>query len=158
MAATFALISDLVAGSLPPVCAKTGEPADGYTKVEFSSTPGWTLILLLFGIFPFLIAHAFASVRVDGLVPLSTVAQRRITMLNRLFVGLVILSLGVMALGYFIDRGVILWGFAMLLAALIVLFIGRGFVLPSGQVQDEWVRLSFVNVRFARELDRFYGR
>ena len=38
------------------------------------------------------------------------------------------------------------------------MLIGRGFVLPSGQVQDEWVRLSFVNVRFARELDRFYGR
>ena len=71
------------------MCAKTGGPADGYAKVEFSSTPGWTLILLLFGIFPFLIAHAFASVRVDGLVPLSSVAQRRIMALNRLFIGLV---------------------------------------------------------------------
>jgi hypothetical protein len=158
VAATDARISDLEAGSLPPVCAKTGGPADGFTKVEFSSTPGWMLILLLFGIIPFLIAQAFASVRVDGLIPLSTIAQRRITMFNRLFVGLVVLSLGVIVLGFMTEQGLILWGLAMLLGAIIVMLIGRAFVLPSGQVKDEWVRLSFVDVRFATELYRFYGR
>jgi hypothetical protein len=158
VATAAARVSDLEAGSLPPVCAKTGGPAAGYTKVEFSSTPGWTLILLLFGIFPFLIAQHFARIHVVGLVPLSTIAQQRITMLNRLFVGLVALSLAVIGLGFVTEPDVILWGLAMLIGAILVLLIGRAFVLPSGEVQDEWVRLSFVDSRFARELDRFYGR
>jgi hypothetical protein len=70
-------VEDLVAGTLPPFCAKTGAPADGFASVEFTSTPAWTWILLLFGILPFLIARAFSRVRVVGLVPMSDAALRR---------------------------------------------------------------------------------
>jgi hypothetical protein len=158
MARASARVSDLEAGTLPPICAKTGEPADGYTGVEFSSAPGWTWILLLFGILPFLIAQHFATVRVNALVPMSDVAQRRVKMLNRLFVGLVTLSLVVIAIGLATEPEVMLWGAAMLVAALVVMFFGRAFVLPNGEVSNDWVRLSFVDARFAHELDRFYGR
>jgi hypothetical protein len=37
-----ARVSDLEGSRLPPVCAKTGEPTDGHTKMEFSSAPPWT--------------------------------------------------------------------------------------------------------------------
>jgi hypothetical protein len=83
LAVVNARVSDLEEGMLPHVCAKTGNPTDGYTRIRFSSAPTWTWILLLFGIFPFLIAHYFARVHVVGIVPMSDVAQRRVTVFNR---------------------------------------------------------------------------
>ena len=71
MARVAVTVEDLEAGTLPGVCAKTGEQADGFATIEFTSTPQWTWILLLFGILPFVIARAFSKVRVVGLVPMS---------------------------------------------------------------------------------------
>ena len=158
MARVAARVADLEAGTLPPVCAKTGTSSDGQVKIRFSSAPAWTWILLFFGIFPFLIAQYFATVHVDGLLPLSDVAQRRVKILNRVFVGLAILALGVILLGFLTESNFVLVGLAMLVAAIVILAIGQSFVLPGGQVSGEWVWLSFVDERFAAELDRFYGR
>jgi len=160
LAVVNARVSDLERGTLPPVCAKTGAPTDGYTKIRFSSAPSWTWILLLFGILPFLIAQYFATVHVEGIVPMSDVAQRRVTAFNRLFIGLVALGVVVIVVGWALDTEatVILVGLAMLIAAVIAMFLALPFVLPSGAVMGEWVQLSFVNERFVAELDRFYGR
>jgi hypothetical protein len=156
-----ARVADLEAGTLPPVCVKTGIPTDGYTKIRFSSAPTWTWILLLFGIFPFLIAQYFATVHVEGIVPMSDVAQRRVTVFNRLFIGLVALGAVVIVVGWWAldtEAAVILVGLAIMIAAAFVMFLALPFVLPSGAVIGEWVQLSFVHERFAAELDRFYRR
>jgi hypothetical protein len=158
LAAVNARVFDLEAGTLPRVCAKTGERTDGHVKIRFSSAPGWTWILLLFGIFPFLIAQYFATIHVDGLLPLSDSAQQRVKMLNRIFVALVALSLGVIVVGFLTESRIVLAGLAMLVASILILAVGQAFVLPSGHVSGEWVWLSFVHERFAAELDRFYGR
>jgi hypothetical protein len=71
-------------GTFPSVCCKTGMPADGTERWEFSNTPAWTWILLLFGIFPFLIATAFVTERFSGLLPLSSAAASRLTVARRL--------------------------------------------------------------------------
>lgn len=122
--------------------------------------PTWTWILLLFGIFPFLIAQYFATVHVEGIVPMSDVAQRRVTVFNRLFIGLVALGVVVIAVGFVLDTeaAVILVGLAILVASVFTMFLAMPSVLPSGAVMGEWVQLSFVHERFAAELDRFYRR
>ena len=160
MAVVHARVSDLEMGALPRVCAKTGVPTDGSTKIRFSSAPTWTWILLFFGIFPFLIARYFATVHVEGIVPMSDVAQRRVTVFNRLFIGLVALGAVVIVVGFALatEAALILVGLAMMIAAVFVMFLAFPFVLPSGAVVGEWVQLSFVHERFASELDRFYGR
>jgi hypothetical protein len=160
MARVAARVADFEAGTLPAVCAKTGEPTDSEVKIRFSSAPGWTWILLFFGIFPFLIAQYFATVHVDGLLPMSDIAQWRVKVFNRLFIGLVVLSAVVIVVGFALDTeaAVILVGLAMMLAAIFAMFLALPFVLPSGAVMGEWVQLSFVNDRFAAALDRFYGR
>jgi hypothetical protein len=71
-------------GTFPSVCCKTGRPADGVERWEFSNTPSWTWILIFFGIFPFLIATAFATERFSGLLPISSVAASRATVARRL--------------------------------------------------------------------------
>jgi hypothetical protein len=153
-------VSDLERGTLPPVCAKTGVPTDGYVKIRFSSAPTWTWILLLFGILPFLIAHYFATVHVEGIVPMSEAAQRRVTVFNRLFIGFVALGVVVTVVGFALDTesAVILVGLVILLAAVFAMFLAMPFVLPSGAVIGEWVQFSFVHERFAAALDRFYRR
>jgi len=91
---------------------------------------------------------------------MSDVAQRRVMVFNRLFVGLVALGAVVIVVGLALDTeaAVILVGLAMMIAAIFVMFLALPFVLPSGAVMGEWVQLSFVHERFAAELDRFYGR
>ncbi len=83
MARAAATVHDLEAGTLLPVCAKTGAAADGSATMEFSATPGWTWMLLLFGVIPFLIAHAFSTVRVGDRVRLSFVHERFARELHR---------------------------------------------------------------------------
>jgi hypothetical protein len=65
-------------GDLPPVCAKTGEPAQRWLLVKASALPSWALLpLLLLGVVPLLVALA-VSPRVAGLVPLGVRADQRL--------------------------------------------------------------------------------
>lgn len=73
----------LARGDFPSVCCKTGRHAELYNVWEFSDTPGWTWILLLFGIFPFLIATAFATERFRGVLPISIRSQTRLNTARR---------------------------------------------------------------------------
>ena len=129
MARAAATVEDLESGHLPPVCAKTGEPADGFATIVFTSTPEWTWILLLFGIFPFLIARYFTTARIVGLVPMSDVAQRRGRAFTWTYRGFFALSGLVIVVGFFmIDRpAIILEGLAILVITLLVMLIGWPF-------------------------------
>ena len=62
-------------GDLPPVCAKTGRPAQRWLVVRATTLASWAALpLLLLGIVPLLVALAVAP-RVDGMVPLSVSAD-----------------------------------------------------------------------------------
>ncbi len=157
MARAAAKVQDLEAGTLPPVCAKTGGAAHDFAKLEFSSTPAWTLILLLFGIIPFLIAQAFSSVRVVGLVPMSDVALQRGRTFTWAYRGFLLLSGLVLVIGFTTDHSAILVGLSMLVATILFMLLGAPVVWPTGRLSGDWVRLSFVDKRFARALERWYG-
>jgi hypothetical protein len=65
-------------GDLPPVCVKTGRPAQRGLVVRATTLAPWTALpLLLLGIVPLLVALAVAP-RVDGMVPLSVGADNRL--------------------------------------------------------------------------------
>jgi hypothetical protein len=65
-------------GDLPPVCAKTGRPAQRWLVVRATTLSSWAALpLLLLGIVPLLVALAVAP-RVDGIVPLSVAADHRL--------------------------------------------------------------------------------
>jgi hypothetical protein len=159
MARAAATVEDLEGGHLPPVCAKTGGPADGFATMVFTSTPEWTWILLLFGIFPFLIARYFTAQQIVGLVPMSDVALRRGRAFTWTYRGFFVLAGLVIVVGFFtLDRpAILLEGLVILVVTLLVMLVGWPFVWPTGRVSGEWVRLSFVNDRFANELDRWYA-
>ena len=62
-------------GELPPVCAKTGRAADADVPLTAAGAPGWTWLLLLAGVLPFLLVRWFRTERLDGLVPMSPEAR-----------------------------------------------------------------------------------
>ena len=157
MARAVATVEDFEAGTLPSVCAKTGEVAEGFTSITVTSTPSWTWILLLFGILPFLIAQAFSSTRIVGLVPMSEVAMRRTHAFTWTYRGFLVIGAAVLAVGLATDSTVLVLGVGILGAAILFTCIGWLFVWPTGRLSGEWVWLSFVDKRFASELDRWYG-
>jgi hypothetical protein len=70
-------VSDVERRYLPPVCVKIGLPADAGVAKTFVWVPGWTWILILFGIFPFLIARYFTARRVTLELPATAEVDRR---------------------------------------------------------------------------------
>jgi hypothetical protein len=158
MARTMAAVEDLKAGNLPRVCAKTGEPADGYATLEFRSTPGWTWILLLFGILPFLIAHAFATVRFTGILPMSDRALERAQSFRWTYRVIFALAVVEVVAALLFGSEVLAWaGAAVFFGGLLYFVIGAVVVWPNGRVIGDWVSLSFVHPRFAEAVDRWYG-
>jgi len=69
-------VSDLERRTFPPVCVKTGLPAEVGVAKTYVWVPGWTWILILFGIFPFLIARYFAAHRVTLELPATVEVDR----------------------------------------------------------------------------------
>ena len=154
-----ASVEDLESGHLPSVCAKTGLPATGFTTVRVSNLPGWTWILLLFGIWPFLIAWYFATRRIDALIPMSDLALRRVRAFTLTYAILFTLALVLCLIGGFGEHPTLVW-LGLLTALLALLFIAFAwlFVYPTGRFLDQdWISLSFVDKRFATALDRWYG-
>ncbi|HEV8419723.1 MAG TPA: hypothetical protein VGR13_00055 [Actinomycetota bacterium] len=141
MATAAVAIEDLKTGSLPPVCAKTGAEADGEARLEFTTTPSWTGILLLFGILPFLIARSAGRTRVNALLPFSDGALRRGRMFNWAVRILLPVGVGLLIWGSAAGPAAAWAGLSVFLAGLLVLVFGWPFFWPTGQVEGDWVRL-----------------
>lgn len=83
-------------GDLPPVCVKTGGPADGTVEVSFERLPPWTYLLLLAGILPFFVALLVIRDRARGQVPVSRPVVERYRAHRRpIGIGWVLVALGV---------------------------------------------------------------
>lgn len=157
MARVAASIGDLEAGTLPPVCAKTGNYADAWATIEFRSTPNWVWIMLLFGIFPFLIADYFAKVRVVGHIPMSSVALQRAQWFRWSWWGALAVAVLLVAVGLTTESEAAALGLGVFLGTLLYVIVGTPFFWPMGRPSGDVVWLSFVHKRFAEELDRWYG-
>jgi hypothetical protein len=159
MAHTAAKVRDVEAGNLPRVCAKTGETADALLDVEFTSTPGWTWILLLFGIFPFLIARYFATDRVVGRVPMSDGALRTARWAQWGTWGFLGLGVALFLLAIPTESDLVAQlGISTFVGGIIFFILSLFFAWPRGRLDGEWVEMSFVDKRFATAVDLWYGR
>jgi hypothetical protein len=63
------MFADVASRSLPPVCYRTGEPADDEVVVTFTRTPAWALVGLLEGMIGLLVVSALATRRVRVHLP-----------------------------------------------------------------------------------------
>lgn len=109
-------------GDLPPICVKTGEPAQQTIATSSEHIPPWTFLLLFAGILPFFIALLFARETVSGRVPVTLAAVEHYHAARRLvWTGWGIVLLGV-AVAVAAQRSGVLW---VSLAGLVVLVVAE---------------------------------
>ncbi|MFO0815609.1 MAG: hypothetical protein U0796_20525 [Gemmatales bacterium] len=78
--------------SIPAVCAQCGEPATTQRRREFTWYPSWIVVLIIFGLFPFLIAALVSTKRMKLRVPFCEQHRRHFSM-RSMTVGLGLLGL-----------------------------------------------------------------
>jgi hypothetical protein len=140
---------------LPPVCAKTGRPADRFLAMRARTQAGWTWLLLPLGVLPFLTVRHFAR-EVTIQVPL---AERVLQQLEHLRLGgLVALLETVILAGVGLIAGcrhAVLGAVAFLAAAAFMGAIKAArSVRPRLDLSARTVVLSGVHPVFRDEVDR----
>jgi hypothetical protein len=126
-------------GQFPPVCCKTGLHGDVYSAWEFSHTPSWIYILILFGIFPFLIASYFATRRFSGVLPLSAGTQQRLRTARRLVWIFGLGGIGLALTGLALAEPLITGVSTVVLAAWLITIVCVWIWSPGARLEDERV-------------------
>jgi len=149
---------DLERRRFPPVCAKTGLPAEVDVARTFVWVPGWTWILILFGIFPFLIARYFAARRVTVELPATAEVDGRRRNANIITTSI---CAGAIVLVVFsawqqLSGGYLLVG-ALLVAALVYRAVRLYAHWVGGYLQEETLVLTRVHPRFADACHRDFS-
>jgi len=135
---------------LPALCAKTGLPTDYVMKQEFAEVPGWTVLLMFWGIIPFLIATGFARRKVTVELPISPDTLRSIRRVDMFTLVAFVVAVGLLVTALLIGElglavGAVLAAFATLMAG----SLGRSLVWVRGRLDGAVVRLYGVNPTFA---------
>lgn len=112
------------------VCAKTGAPADAIIEMRVVHTPAWIWILLIFGIFPMLVAYAFTRKEVRIEVPAAEEVARRRKDAGRLIFGTLVGSILLIASGATTQTEAGIWvGAAGIVVVVMALpFAARGWI------------------------------
>jgi hypothetical protein len=139
-------------GELPNLCVKTGEPTGMRRRQDFADIPGWTLLLIFWGLIPFLIAAGFARRKITVDLPASEETLRRIRTVDvGAVVGLVV-GIGLLITVLVTDTAGFAWaGIAVALATLLAAALARGVVWVSGRLDGEILWLYGVHSRFAEQ-------
>jgi hypothetical protein len=134
---------DLAPGRVPPVCVKRGVIATDWTRVRFSTTPRWILMLLLFGLFPFVIAWYMTRVVAEGVLPVSAEALRGMRRLRvRTYgfcaagIALFICAAALQAIGALSGAAAVLGILCLLAAVGWQLVVGPGVTVGATVVRD----------------------
>lgn len=114
---------ELIAGSFPPICAKTGEPTPRLVDVKLVIMPRWSRLLLVLAVVPWLLARPFLGRTVVARLPLTDELAARMTKSRADLVAAMLGGLMATALGAFIPND-----------QLQVALVGVGFLLVIGTV------------------------
>jgi hypothetical protein len=149
-------------GGLPPICVRTGEPAETWMRVRFQTAPRWTYWLLLLGVFilgfiPYFIVRSLVSVKATGQLPFTgrVAAWRRtvaIVVLLGLLFGIILFTVGAADnSGAVVGLGAVLFVGAVVFAIVFGRRPPRATVREQpGVANDRVVVLRGVHPNFAR--------
>ena len=138
--------------SLPGLCVETGEPTAIVRRQDFADIPGWTLLLIFWGLIPFLIAAGFARRKVTVDLPASEETLRRIRLVDLGAVAGLVLAIGLLVVAWVSEEGVFAWaGIAIALITLVAAAVVRGMFWVSGRLDDETLWLYGVHPAFAEQ-------
>jgi hypothetical protein len=136
------------------LCAKTGVPTERAKSQEFADIPGWTLLLIFWGLIPFLIAAGFARRKVKVDLPASGDTLRRIRVVSVGSVAGLALGIGLLVSALMTEESAWAWG-GITVAAVTLIGgpVAHRVVWVTGRLDDDVLRLSGVHPSFAREVE-----
>jgi hypothetical protein len=145
-------------GTLPPICVVTGEPAGCDWNVRYVSPAGWLVVLLFFGVLPYLLARTITQIEVRGRVPISEAGIALVRSRRRMRWSGALGALALAVLGVVVGVAADSWAIA--LSALVIAFAVwlvtaiRWMMPVSGEVEPSgrWVRLTGAHAAFARAI------
>lgn len=138
--------------NLPNLCVKTGEPTSTTRREDFADLPGWTFLLIFWGLFPFLIAAGFARHKVTVDLPASKETLRRTRLVGFGAVVGLVLGIGLLVSALVSQEGAFAWaGIAVALTTLVAAAGARGVVWVTGRLDGDILWLYRVHPAFARE-------
>jgi hypothetical protein len=146
--------SQLRANDFPPVCARTGQPAETWRKFRFATAPTWAYALLVLictgiGLIPIFIIMAAVSRRASGHLPLTKSSSRTIGLTTWIPVGLlggtvVLWILAAIVAGSSSDQttgaiaaGLVILSLVTLVAGGVGVYMIRPLVRPRGKVMEQ---------------------
>lgn len=140
--------------SLPDTCIKTGTEAERARRQEFADIPGWTLLLIFWGLIPFLIAAGFARRKVTVDLPATDQVLRRIRMVDFSAIGGLVLAIGLLVTTWPTQEGAFVWiGLAVAVLTLLGGAVARRMVWVTGRLDGETLWLYGVASDFARDVE-----
>lgn len=155
LAETAVALQDFRENRLPPVCVRTGRPSSTTIRITYDSIPGWTAVLLPFGVLAALLAATFSQVRVGGALPMSRSVTRRWQWLTRLRRISGWLTVSLFVVGGIAASEALLWA---CIAALVVFVLSGAVVLlivPPGRPDTDSgiLKLKRVHPAFAAAVE-----
>jgi len=158
MATVEVAVRDLERRYLPPVCVKTGLPAEVGVAKTYVWVPGWTWILILFGIFPFLIARHFAAHRVTVELPATVEVDRIRRNADRTTILICALAIALLVFSSWQQLSALYWLVGvLLLGALIYRTIQHYAHWVGGFLQEEVIVLTRVHPHFVDACHRDFS-
>ena len=158
MAIVEVAVSDLERRTFPPVCAKTGLPAEVVIIKSLVWVPSWTWILLLFGIFPFLIARHFSAHRVTLELPAAVEVDRIRRNADRTTILVCVVAIALLVFSSWQQLSALYWLVGvLLLGALVYRTIQHYAHWVGGFLQEETVVLTRVHPRFVDACHRDFS-
>lgn len=140
--------------SLPDTCIKTGKEAERARRQEFADIPGWTLLLIFWGLIPFLIAAGFARRKVTVDLPATDQVLRRIRIVDFSAIGGLVFAIGLLVTTWPTQEGAFAWiGLAVAVLTLLGGAVARRMVWVTGRLDDETLWLYGVAPDFARDVE-----
>jgi hypothetical protein len=144
---------------LPNTCVRTNEPVDpaGWRKkMQITWCPSWVFITLLGGLLPLLIVMLIAQKKAKITYSLGTAARARILRRRGIGFGLLVLSLGMMAVGANQSSawdlaGLVIFGGVVALIVSLVFFIIANPVKVV-KFRDGWFRIKGCSKEFLATL------
>ena len=158
MATVEVAVQDLERRSLPAVCVKTGLPAEVGVAKTYVWVPGWTWILILFGIFPFLIARYFAAHRVTLELPATAEVDRMRRKADMSTILVCALAIALLVFSAWQQFSALYWLVGVLfLGALVYRTVQHYAHWVGGYLLEETLVLSRVHPRFVDAFHRDFS-
>ena len=161
---------DLYAGSLPPICVLTGEPAEQRLSVRYTTTPSWVVLLLFLGVVPAIVGWLLTRRTARGSLPLSARGAAVLSRRHRLALGAILVGVplaiggGTFAGALDPNVGGLVLCVLLVVALLLVLAATRAYTPNAVRAHVEeptpwgrWVQLHDVSDAFALAVQRMYA-